>query len=175
MWFCFFFQAEDGIRDDLVTGVQTCALPISLESKTTKRPSALTACCEELLTPFAGPAALWDTLVVEAMQPATGPPEELQVSRIQTVLVKPPPGTGVCVLNTMNRPSSLIAGSWLFPRIGFPPPSTETIVVEGEQTVAPVQVSRTYMFCAANPPAGAPGRFVEADANATKRPSALIA
>src|SRR5207244_7019619 len=24
-----FIQAEDGIRDDLVTGVQTCALPIS--------------------------------------------------------------------------------------------------------------------------------------------------
>src|SRR5207247_5071467 len=27
--FFFFFQAEDGIRDPLVTGVQTCALPIS--------------------------------------------------------------------------------------------------------------------------------------------------
>src|SRR2546429_4349778 len=27
--FCFFFQAEDGIRDVAVTGVQTCALPIS--------------------------------------------------------------------------------------------------------------------------------------------------
>src|SRR5260370_3377872 len=26
----FFFQAEDGIRDSSVTGVQTCALPISL-------------------------------------------------------------------------------------------------------------------------------------------------
>ena len=26
----FFFQAEDGIRDRLVTGVQTCALPIFL-------------------------------------------------------------------------------------------------------------------------------------------------
>src|SRR5438105_11419056 len=26
--FFFFFQAEDGIRDPLVTGVQTCALPI---------------------------------------------------------------------------------------------------------------------------------------------------
>src|SRR5437016_10253228 len=25
---CFFFQAEDGIRDWSVTGVQTCALPI---------------------------------------------------------------------------------------------------------------------------------------------------
>src|SRR5204862_2047802 len=27
--FVFFFQAEDGIRDLYVTGVQTCALPIS--------------------------------------------------------------------------------------------------------------------------------------------------
>src|SRR5689334_23940787 len=27
----FFFQAEDGIRDGTVTGVQTCALPISRE------------------------------------------------------------------------------------------------------------------------------------------------
>src|SRR5258706_2248805 len=27
--FCCFFQAEDGIRDWSVTGVQTCALPIS--------------------------------------------------------------------------------------------------------------------------------------------------
>src|SRR5437016_9353435 len=28
-FFFFFFQAEDGIRDWSVTGVQTCALPIS--------------------------------------------------------------------------------------------------------------------------------------------------
>src|SRR2546430_12217937 len=27
-WLSFFFQAEDGIRDLTVTGVQTCALPI---------------------------------------------------------------------------------------------------------------------------------------------------
>src|SRR5258708_38600409 len=31
--FFFFFQAEDGIRDDLVTGVQTCALPICLGAR----------------------------------------------------------------------------------------------------------------------------------------------
>src|SRR6266511_6265627 len=30
MFIFFFFQAEDGIRDFHVTGVQTCALPISL-------------------------------------------------------------------------------------------------------------------------------------------------
>src|SRR5437764_6309229 len=28
LFFFFFFQAEDGIRDTSVTGVQTCALPI---------------------------------------------------------------------------------------------------------------------------------------------------
>src|SRR5437879_11272785 len=34
----FFFQAEDGIRDTSVTGVQTCALPIWL-----------LGCCESML------------------------------------------------------------------------------------------------------------------------------
>src|SRR2546430_9654601 len=32
--FFFFFQAEDGIRDLTVTGVQTCALPISIAVST---------------------------------------------------------------------------------------------------------------------------------------------
>src|SRR5437764_5468487 len=31
IFFVFFFQAEDGIRDTSVTGVQTCALPISID------------------------------------------------------------------------------------------------------------------------------------------------
>src|SRR5688572_31898167 len=33
----FFFQAEDGIRDLTVTGVQTCALPISRDSRERER------------------------------------------------------------------------------------------------------------------------------------------
>src|SRR5438067_8942351 len=32
MFLFFFFQAEDGIRDRNVTGVQTCALPISINT-----------------------------------------------------------------------------------------------------------------------------------------------
>src|SRR2546425_1354652 len=35
----FFFQAEDGIRDKLVTGVQTCALPILARKAGTMSPS----------------------------------------------------------------------------------------------------------------------------------------
>src|SRR5947207_13682263 len=37
----FFFQAEDGIRDHCVTGVQTCALPISRGTPAVLRSTAL--------------------------------------------------------------------------------------------------------------------------------------
>src|SRR5207245_11725078 len=40
LFFCFFFfQAEDGIRDATVTGVQTCALPICFCEPARLRPS----------------------------------------------------------------------------------------------------------------------------------------
>src|SRR5689334_23683366 len=38
-YFFFFFQAEDGIRDGTVTGVQTCALPIWPDRKNSGRPT----------------------------------------------------------------------------------------------------------------------------------------
>src|SRR5439155_9618903 len=37
--FFFFFQAEDGIRDGHVTGVQTCALPILVPGDTATSPN----------------------------------------------------------------------------------------------------------------------------------------
>src|SRR2546422_7584777 len=43
--FFFFFQAEDGIRDVAVTGVQTCALPISAVAAT-EPPRARGECVE---------------------------------------------------------------------------------------------------------------------------------
>src|SRR5437868_7983966 len=42
-WQSFFFQAEDGIRDRNVTGVQTCALPISMSSAAAATAIALLA------------------------------------------------------------------------------------------------------------------------------------
>src|SRR2546425_4668250 len=46
VYFFFFFKAEDGIRDKLVTGVQTCALPISVHehaARLDRRREALSA------------------------------------------------------------------------------------------------------------------------------------
>src|SRR5438046_585149 len=50
--FFFFFQAEDGIRDWSVTGVQTCALPISQSRRKTDDPVTFAArlCCRKSLT-----------------------------------------------------------------------------------------------------------------------------
>src|SRR5260221_7839897 len=52
----FFFQAEDGIRDHCVTGVQTCALPISCSAISCdfKRSSAIVP----LITCVAGSPSL---------------------------------------------------------------------------------------------------------------------
>src|SRR5207247_6392116 len=46
--FVFFFQAEDGIRDPLVTGVQTCALPIYERARRQDRLQWATATWEPL-------------------------------------------------------------------------------------------------------------------------------
>src|SRR2546428_6158285 len=42
--FFFFFQAEDGIRDLIVTGVQTCALPIFAPWTTPRNTRRRTRC-----------------------------------------------------------------------------------------------------------------------------------
>src|SRR6267378_7364702 len=64
---CFFFQAEDGIRRLYVTGVQTCALPIS--TRAFSRPPAYTA--------FATPAADVGPALSSALPapPPSGAPE----------------------------------------------------------------------------------------------------
>src|SRR3989454_9039511 len=53
----FFFQAEDGIRDYKVTGVQTCALPILLaEAGKAKQTRAFWQTVTDILSEYAGGA-----------------------------------------------------------------------------------------------------------------------
>src|SRR5438309_7449705 len=56
--FCFFFfQAEDGIRDGTVTGVQTCALPIYSRSRCDGAPGAAIAQVERVVEQTSGCSA----------------------------------------------------------------------------------------------------------------------
>src|SRR5437773_9299719 len=60
----FFFQAEDGIRDRDVTGVQTCALPISLlDVPLTVGSHDLTVLCDAPPVAFGEPNAFTQVLV----------------------------------------------------------------------------------------------------------------
>src|SRR2546422_1779014 len=64
----FFFQAEDGIRDVAVTGVQTCALPISVRGADPDRARYVsfadwicpTHCIEPAVCPAIGSARTWE-------------------------------------------------------------------------------------------------------------------
>src|SRR5207248_7095572 len=50
----FFFQAEDGIRDRTVTGVQTCALPILRRTPASRPPKRCPACGTPTVKPESG-------------------------------------------------------------------------------------------------------------------------
>src|SRR2546425_5720035 len=96
-YFFFFFQAEDGIRDKLVTGVQTCALPIFRGRKT------WSSCALEISVP---------TIL---SRPAMSPPTVTLPPRMLT-----PP---LCPLALF---SSLISASFLIAVPTYALPQSET-------------------------------------------------
>src|SRR5207248_6595422 len=81
--FFFFFQAEDGIRDRTVTGVQTCALPISRPPALSKRANASTS----------------DAKSVPALPRKTSMPRSFSSSRYASAVV-----SGCSVREPMHEP-----------------------------------------------------------------------
>src|SRR3989441_11039840 len=84
--FFFFFQAEDGIRDKLVTGVQTCALPISARSAPAPSPSLGTAepSTEREPAPAQGSNAKSPAVEALAPPPPAAPPAPVGASEPTT-------------------------------------------------------------------------------------------
>src|SRR5258708_26708682 len=70
---CFFFQAEDGIRDDLVTGVQTCALPITPNKRRFFGVGKHAYMCTVTTTPLTGTQTPRAVLAQVAAAPLIGP------------------------------------------------------------------------------------------------------
>src|SRR5437667_70704 len=175
--FFFFFQAEDGIRDRDVTGVQTCALPIwsrtntsatllvspgtrlvALEVKTTKRPSPLIPTPELPAFPWFPALSTLTRSVVPACRSPT--------NTSATLLVSPGPRLVALELKTTKRTSPLIPTPELAAFPWFPALSTLT------RSVVPVCRSRTNtsstLFVS---PRSIPTRR---SSDLTKRPSPLI-
>src|SRR2546421_12403463 len=121
---CFFFQAEDGIRDLIVTGVQTCALPIStawtgrdglpnqkrtppvmmnvLPPPTSPRASAYGVSLLPFNLNVVPPSKFRPALVAEMLVPPDGPADACAMFR-------PPPAYGRKLLRagTVNRYATL--------------------------------------------------------------------
>src|SRR5688500_19281380 len=68
---CFFFQAEDGIRDYKVTGVQTCALPIYKKPVLISQTTNTRAVAFESVTMKAEPFALTASVPAFGADPRT--------------------------------------------------------------------------------------------------------
>src|SRR5687767_15592482 len=85
LFFFFFFQAEDGIRDKLVTGVQTCALPIFISGLCPHTSRRLSANSSEN-TPLRQSCTLSNAVKkgpidLNYMYPVTGRSEERRVGK----------------------------------------------------------------------------------------------
>src|SRR2546429_82663 len=99
----FFFQAEDGIRDVAVTGVQTCALPILVDPKDS---DTVYVCV---------PGKLWSDSEDRGVYKTTDGGKTWN-----KILKGPNPSTG-CSMISMNSgdPKVLFAGMWDFRRKGW--------------------------------------------------------
>src|SRR3989440_956594 len=83
--FFFFFQAEDGIRDLIVTGVQTCALPISNVAKAVGLlgfiVSGNSASCTGQLLPMPPPSSASTIPMAHTSESASGRPRATEIGR----------------------------------------------------------------------------------------------
>src|SRR2546422_7929869 len=75
----FFFQAEDGIRDVAVTGVQTCALPISSQRRRIRAEKGPTTNQYRRNRRRAAESVAWTRVSVARRVPPTGPSGTAQI------------------------------------------------------------------------------------------------
>src|SRR5205823_14129831 len=105
----FFFQAEDGIRDKLVTGVQTCALPIS--SSTTRRSRST------LMRSLNDWRRSWAPQCVVARRPSSRPARAKSNEPVHTDVT-------LRALAATRRIQARVSSSWIRARVPKPPGTT---------------------------------------------------
>src|SRR5215213_6404580 len=135
----FFFQAEDGIRAWSVTGVQTCALPISV-----------TELVAPIVSPIAEAVGPVVTPVTEAVDPVTQPPIAQPVTRPGAVVVPPAGGSDVQQPPSASStsvpapvPPSLQAVPAAGPEAGPAVPAAGSVDVPVDRTLETVSGTRT--------------------------------
>src|SRR5260370_1998720 len=93
----FFFQAEDGIRDSSVTGVQTCALPISEATPPSRRRASASTSAKASGPPARGKARPCSIAAV-ATAPSSSPAGRSRSGASGAKAAKPRRGGGSSAL-----------------------------------------------------------------------------
>src|SRR2546430_7478551 len=135
VFYVFFFQAEDGIRDLTVTGVQTCALPIYSVPVAYIGPCGLGAGCRVSVTPqdttlAGGGSFLMRVAIDSAGAAVAGVPVMLTNLTPDLILVGPDPGIPPPLSPTGGaaRAAAAIRGPAHTPRLPVsPPPAPPTV------------------------------------------------
>src|SRR5438874_1834930 len=138
VYFFFFFQAEDGIRDLYVTGVQTCALPIC-SSKPSRgcRPGrgppasvrlSIMDVCGSLCPPARSTASA-------KPRPALTSPRQAWTSRSKSCPTDKPSRCGTCAATCMRRPSPPV------------PPSSEPDMPADPDVPADLVFQSVFQLC----------------------------
>src|SRR6266540_503949 len=129
---CFFFQAEDGIRDRDVTGVQTCALPIS----------ALPALSVERYSIVCTPSFEWSAGAATRIEvPLWKAPPSTRCS-VEATPESASPAVSVTVTADALQPagaSSVVTGSVV---------SMRTVALRSASTLSAASVDRYAIVCA---------------------------
>ena len=107
--FVFFFQAEDGIRDVAVTGVQTCALPISITI-----PSGATITNSGTATGFGGGKVLQVLTATDSSARTTTSTSFVTASNTLSVNITPSATSSKIFVQTSFECSSASSGRSFF-------------------------------------------------------------
>src|SRR5688572_32779504 len=111
--FFFFFQAEDGIRDLTVTGVQTCALPISSRNAIRSKWSARKPPARAARPRFRSPSLRrWKRLNGR-------PSRQPSITLRETSLMLPARSASAAKPSTASRNSTTVAREIRHPEHGF--------------------------------------------------------
>src|SRR6266545_2472124 len=121
IYFFFFFQAEDGIRDKLVTGVQTCALPIWLARRLTSASKPAPAAFSTQRSPASTRSARRAPRLGSIAAAASGSPNGSP--RLRAASLPPPAGTIPSAADASGAPARPAAQA---PTVPSPPMATTT-------------------------------------------------
>src|SRR3989449_2159160 len=122
----FFFQAEDGIRDVAVTGVQTCALPISLTCSAPTARSRTRSTTPRVTSKLTSASSRWRRISRSASVTSLSESTPRPRSRCNTPVICSARAVNISqakYLASCRNPSGGLNASWRYPNRGNRPPA----------------------------------------------------